>query len=387
MVTQHLVYADYLATTPVDKRVLAEMLPYFSEKFGNPSSSTHGYGNEALSAVENARGQVAGLVGASAREILFTSGATESIDIALSGVAEHAESGHIVTCKTEHEAVLQTCEVLQREGFLVTFLPVDSHGCIRLSELDEVINSQTIMVSLMAANNEVGTIHPISEIGEICGKHGVLFHCDATQAIGKIGLDVRECNIDLLSFSGHKIYAPKGVGALFVRSGKPRVRLKPQTHGGGQERGLRAGTLNVPGIVGFGAACNLADELWENESLRLNELRMSLWNRIKSALPQVQLNGSEVDRLPGHLSFSIPGLDAARALTELPEIALSLGAACSSNSDIPSHVLAAMGRTIDEISSTLRIGLGRFSTEDEVDYIAERICNLVINFGMGETNN
>jgi len=387
MGSQRFVYADYLATTPVDKRVLAEMLPYFSEKFGNSSSSTHIYGNQALSAVEKARREVARIIGARTREIFFTSGATESIDLALNGVAEYAKSGHIVTCVTEHEAVLQTCEDLQRRGFLVTFLPVDCNGCINLSELDEVINSQTIMVSLMAANNEVGTFHPVSEIGEICSKYGVLFHCDATQVIGKAGLDVRECNIDLLSFSGHKMYGPKGIGALYVRSGKPRVRLKARTLGGGQERGLRAGTLNVPGIVGFGAACNLASDLWESESSKLSDLRVSLWSQIKSALPKAQLNGLEVNRLPGHLSFFVPGLDAVQVVAELPDIALSFGAACSSNSDAPSHVLTAMGRNIDDVGSTLRIGLGRFSTEDEVNYIAERVCELAINFGMKEIEN
>ena len=387
MGSQRFVYADYLATTPVDKRVLTEMLPYFSEKFGNASSSTHIYGNQALSAVEKARREVARIIGAGAREILFTSGATESIGLALKGVAEYAESGHIVTCVTEHEAVLQTCEDLQRKGFSVTFLPVDCHGCINLSELDEVINSETIMVSLMAANNEVGTFHPVSEIGEICSKYGVLFHCDATQVIGKVGLDVRECHIDMLSFSGHKMYGPKGVGALFVRSGKPRVRLKPRALGGGQERGLRAGTLNVPGIVGFGAACSLADDLWESESSKLNDLRVSLWSRIKSALPKAQLNGLEVNRLPGNLSFYVPGLDAVQVVAELPDIALSLGAACSSNSDVPSHVLTAMGLNIDDVGSTLRIGLGRFSTEDEINYIGERICALAISFGIKEIKN
>jgi cysteine desulfurase len=387
MGSQRFVYADYLATTPVDKRVLDEMLPYFSEKFGNSSSATHIYGNQALSAVEKARREVARIIGAGTREILFTSGATESISLALNGVAGYVKSGHIVTCVTEHEAVLQTCEDLQRKGFLVTFLPVDCHGCINLSELDEVINSQTIMVSLMAANNEVGTFHPVSEIGEICSRHGVLFHCDATQVIGKVGLDVRECNIDLLSFSGHKMYGPKGVGALYVRSGKPRVRLKPRTLGGGQERGLRAGTLNVPGIVGFGAACSLAYDLWESESSKLYDLRMSLWSRIKSVIPKAELNGLEVNRLPGHLSFCVPGLDAVQVVAEMPDIGLSLGAACSSNSDVPSHVLTAMGRTLDDVGSTLRIGLGRFSTEDEVNYIAERICALAINFGVKEIEN
>ncbi len=380
MLSQRSVYADYLSTTPVDKRVLAEMIPYFSEKYGNPSSSTHFYGNQALSAVDNARGQVARCIGASKREILFTSGATESINIALIGVAEHAESGHIVTCKTEHEAVLQTCEILEQKGFLVTYLPVDCNGCISLSELDQAIQPKTFIVSLMAANNEVGTLHPLSEIGTICRKRGVLFHCDATQAIGKIGLNVRQCDIDLLSFSGHKMYAPKGVGALYARSGKPRIRLKPQTFGGGQERGLRSGTLNVPGIVGFGAACSLAANLLESESLKLTDLRTRLWNRIKLAIPKAKLNGSEIDRLPGHLSFCVPGLDAARMVQELPDIALSLGAACSSNSSVPSHVLTAMGQSIYETSATLRIGLGRFSTKDEVDYIAQRIVNLSNGF-------
>ena len=372
---ERLVYADYLATTPVDKRVLVEMLPYFTEKFGNPSSATHAYGNQALFGVEDARRQVASIIQAKSSEILCTSGATESISLALIGVAEYAQRGHIVTSKTEHEAVLRSCEILKRKGFSVTLLDVDSDGNICLSELNEVINSQTIMVSLMAANNEVGTIHPVKAIGEICRKNGVLFHCDATQAIGKIKIDARDCNIDLLSFSSHKLYGPKGVGALYVRSGKPRIRLNPQSFGGGQERGLRAGTLNVPGIVGFGAACRLASELCETESLMLSNLRIRLWAQIKSVFDNAVLNGSEVNRLPGHLSVCIPNLDAVRVLSELPEIALSLGAACSSNSNVPSHVLTAMGRTVNEIGSTLRIGLGRYSSEDDIDYISEKLCS------------
>ncbi len=368
---------DNLATTPVDRRVLDAMLPYFSEQFGNASSATHALGNDAAIAVAQARCQVAALLNARDREILFTSGATEANNLALKGVAEQVGGGHIITAKTEHKAVLDTCKSLERRGFSATYLDVDRHGCIDIDALERAISDETILVSLMAANNEVGTLHPLEAIGALCKARGVLFHCDAAQAVGKIEIDVEAQGIDLLSLSAHKFYGPKGVGALYVRSRSPRVRLCPQQDGGGQERGWRAGTLNVPGIVGLGMACQLAAAEWPSEAERLIALRCRLRAGLSRVLLGDELNGHESRRLPGHLSLSFGRIDGAELLAKLRGIALSLGAACSSDSPTPSHVLAAMGFDDMRARSTLRFGLGRFTTEREVDCVAERVAAAV----------
>ena len=371
------VYMDHLATTPVDRRVLDAMLPYFCDAFGNASSATHSFGNEAAIAVAHARRQVALLLGAREREIVFTSGATEANNLAIKGVAAFYGRGHLITAKTEHKAVLDVCKYLQGNGFEVTYLDVDREGRIDTGALDQAIRDDTILVSLMAANNEVGTIHPLAQIGALCKARNVLWHCDGAQAAGKIALDVEEMGIDLLSLSAHKFYGPKGVGALYVRSRSPRVRLCEQLVGGNQERGLRAGTLNVPGIVGLGMACELAAERGAEEAQRLLTLRARLLEGIKRAAPDCQLNGPNSDRLPGHLSLSFAGVDGAELLAELREVALSSGAACSSDAPVPSHVLAAMGRDDSAARSTLRFGLGRFTTEREVDFVAERVVEAV----------
>lgn len=368
---------DYLATTPVDRRVLDAMLPYFCEQFGNASSATHALGNEAAIAVAQARRQVAAILNAREREIVFTAGATEANNLALKGVADLAGRGHIITAKTEHKAVLDTCSSLERRGFSATYLDVDRRGSIDLNALERAITSETIVVSLMAANNEVGTLHPLAEIGALCKARGVLFHCDAAQAVGKIDIDVEAQGIDLLSLSAHKFYGPKGVGALYVRSRSPRVRLCPQLDGGGQERGLRAGTLNVPGIVGLGVACQLAAGERPSEAERLLALRGRLRAGLSRVLLGGELNGHETQRLPGHLSLSFGGVDGAELLAELRGIALSSGAACSSDSPNTSHVLAAMGCDDRRARSTLRFGLGRFTTEREVDCVAERVTAAV----------
>ncbi len=368
---------DYLATTPVDRRVLDAMLPYFCEQFGNASSATHALGNDAAMAVAQARRQVAALLNAREREIVFTSGATEANNLALKGVAEFVGRGHIITAQTEHKAVLDVCKSLARRGFSTTYLDVDQSGSIDVDALERAITDETVMVSLMAANNEVGTLHPLAEIGALCKARGVLFHCDAAQAVGKIEIDVDAQGIDLLSLSAHKFYGPKGVGALYVRSRSPRVRLGAQQDGGGQERGLRAGTLNVPGIVGLGAACQLAAAERPAEAERLLALRCQLRAGLSKVLLGDELNGHETRRLPGHLSLSFRGLDGAELLAQLRGIALSSGAACSSDSPNPSHVLAAMGCDDARARSTLRFGLGRFTTAREVEYVAERVVAAV----------
>ena len=373
------IYMDYQATTPVDPRVLEAMTPYFIEKFGNAASRNHSFGWEAEQAVDEAREILARAIGASAREIIFTSGATESNNITLKGIAEmYASKGdHIITVKTEHPAILDTAARLERQGKKVTYLPVDKDGIIDLDELRTAITEKTILISIMAVNNEIGVIQPMAEIGKIAREHGVLFHSDATQAVGKIPLDVNSMNIDLMSFSGHKIYGPKGIGALYVRRKKPRVRCAPLLDGGGHERGMRSGTLNVPGIVGFGKAVALAIEEMETEARRLTGLREKLKNIIMSQLDEVYLNGHPEERIPGNLNISFAYVEGESLLMEMNEVALSSGSACTSSTLDASHVLNALGVVEELAHSSIRFGLGRFTTEEEVDYVGSKIVKAV----------
>ncbi len=369
-------YLDNLATTPVDARVLEAMLPYFTTHFGNASSKSHSFGWSAAAAVDLARQQVAELIGAAEREIVFTSGATEANNLAIKGVAAfHRERGkHIVTCATEHPAVLDCCTALESEGFEVTRLAVDRHGRIELDELRDVLDDGTILVSIMAANNEIGTIQPIREIASLAKERGALVHCDAAQAVGKILLDVEALGVDLMSISAHKMYGPKGQGALFVRGRNPRVRLRAQIEGGGQERALRSGTLNVPGIVGLGAACALATAEMGTEAARITELRDNLHEGLARRLRDVHLNGHPEYRLPGCLNLRLGEVDGAQLLVGLREhIALSSGSACASGTSEPSHVLRAIGVTDSEAFSSVRFGLGRFTTRHEVEGAIERV--------------
>ncbi len=374
------IYLDNHATTPVDPRVLDAMLPYFCEKFGNAASKSHTFGWEAEAAVDRARERVARLIGASSpREIVFTSGATESDNLAIKGVAEaYREKGnHIVTCVTEHKAVLDTCKVLAKRGFEVTYLPVDRDGAIELEELRRALTEKTILISIMAANNEIGTFQPVKEIGRLAKQKGILFHSDATQAVGKVPVNVEEMGVDLLSLTAHKMYGPKGSGALYVRSSKPRVKLQALIDGGGHERGMRSGTLNVPGIVGLGAACELAQREMSAEGERIKALRERLKNGLLSGLDEVYVNGHATERLPGNLNMSFAYVDGESLLMALKEIAVSTGSACTSASLEPSHVLKAIGLP-DELShAALRFGIGRFNTAEEIDYAVRRVIEEV----------
>jgi cysteine desulfurase len=373
------VYMDNHATTPVDPRVLDAMLPYFTEKFGNAASRNHPFGWAADEAVETARAQVAKSVGASADAVVFTSGATESDNLAIKGFAEiNKEKGnHIVTAVTEHQAVLDSCKQLEKHGYHITYLPVQKDGLIDLDDLRQAVNDNTILVTIMAANNEIGVLQPIAEIGKICRERGVAFHTDAAQAVAKIPIDVNQQNIDLLSIAGHKIHGPKGVGALYVRQKDPQVRLSAIIHGGGHERGMRSGTLNVPGIVGLGKACAIGSEEMPNEARQLTGLRDRLRDRIMSALDGVSINGSMEHRLPGNLNLSFAGVDGESLMTGLGDIAVSSGAACTSAKLEPSHVLKALGIDDELATSSIRFGLGRFNTEAEVDYVAVRVIETV----------
>jgi cysteine desulfurase len=373
------VYLDHHATTPVDPRVLQAMLPYFSEKFGNPASRNHAFGWEAEQAVEHARSRIAALIGASPREMIFTSGATESVNLALKGVAEayQGRGDHIVTVVTEHRAVLDTCRRLEARGLRVTYLPVDREGLVDPDEVRRAITERTILVSVMFANNEIGVIQPIREISRVVRERGVLFHSDATQAVGKIPVHVEEDGIDLLSFSAHKLYGPKGVGALYVRSRNPRVELVPQIDGGGHERGLRSGTLNVPAIVGFGEACAICQREMEGEGQRLAALRDRLMNRLLAELDEVVIHGSLKHRLPNNLNLSFLGVEATTLMMNVKELAVSSGSACSSATPEPSHVLRALGLPADLARGAIRIGLGRFNTEEEIEYAAGRLIEAV----------
>src|SRR5579883_248475 len=373
------IYFDHHATTPVDPRVLETMLPYFTEKFGNAASRTHRFGWEAAQAVERARNQVARLIHARPQEIFFTSGATESDNLALKGVARayRKKGDHIITLPTEHKAVLDSCRRLEQEGFRVTYLAVNPDGLIDLDRLKDALTPQTILVSIMAAHNEIGVIQPLAEIGQICREHEVLFHTDAAQAAGKIPIDVESMQIDLLSISAHKMYGPKGVGALYMRERKPPVSLEPLIDGGGHERGLRSGTLNVPGIVGLGRACEICREEMPQEFDRLRALRDRLCHGILSRLDDVHINGSLDHRLPHNLNLSFMSVDSESLLVALNDIALSTGSACTSAKPEPSFVLKALGVPDELAYSSLRFGLGRFNTEEEVDYAVERIAETV----------
>ncbi len=363
---------DCLATTPVDPGVLEEMVPFFTETFGNAASRTHAHGWAAQEGVDGARERIARLIAAQPKEIVFTSGATEASNLAIKGVAQLHPGGHIVTQETEHHAVLDPCRALERHGHRVTILPVDSQGRVRLDDIAEAITEETFLVSIMAANNEVGTLQPIAEIGEICASRSVLFHTDATQAVGKVPIDVGASGIGLLSMSAHKIYGPKGAGALYVRH-RPRVRVIAQIDGGGHERGMRSGTLNVPGIVGLGRACEIAGESMATEAQRLAEMRSRLLTGLQAGLEGVFLNGHPDETLAGCLNVSLAGVDGESLLMGLGGIALSSGSACTSAALEPSYVLKALGVTDDLARSSLRFGLGRFNTVEEVDYVVDRV--------------
>jgi len=373
------IYMDNHATTPVDPRVFETMAPYFTAIFGNAASRNHSFGWQAEEAVEKARKQVADLIKASPKEIVFTSGATESDNLAIKGVAwMYRERGdHIITCVTEHKAVLDTCKRLEKEGFRVTYLPVDQYGLIEPDDVKRAITDKTILITLMMANNEIGVIHPIAEIGKIAKERGIIFHTDATQAVGKLPFDVNALNVDLVSISAHKMYGPKGVGALYVRRKNPRVQLAPVIDGGGHERGMRSGTLNVPGIVGLGKACEIAGAELEEESARLLRLRNKLKNEILDAIPEVYINGHPEQRLPGNLNMSFAYVEGESLLMGINDIAVSSGSACTSASLEPSYVLKALGVGEDLAHSSIRFGLGRFNTEEEVDYTIGRVIECV----------
>jgi cysteine desulfurase len=373
------IYMDNQATTRVDPRVLKAMLPYFSETFGNAASRNHSFGWEAERAVEHAREQIAKLIGATAKEIIFTSGATESNNLAIKGVAEmYRERGnHIITQVTEHKAVLDTCKRLEKSGCRVTYLPVKADGLIDLDQLKAAFTDQTILVSIMFANNEIGVIQPIAEIGKLCHERNVIFHTDAVQGAGKVPVDVQAMNIDLLSISGHKIYGPKGVGALYVRRRSPRVQIAEQINGGGHERGMRSGTLNVPGIVGLGAACEIAQMEMPEETKRLTYLRDRLRSKIEAAVDHTHVNGNMEHHLPGNLNLSFLYVEGESLLMGINDIAVSSGSACTSATLEPSYVLKALGLGDDVAHSSIRFGLGRFNTEAEVDYVANKVIEVV----------
>jgi cysteine desulfurase len=370
------VYLDYHATTPVDPRVLDAMLPWFSEKFGNAASRSHRFGWEAERTVEEARRNIAGLIGASAKEIVFTSGATESNNLALKGAAEayRSKGDHMIAAATEHKSVLDVLKRLEKSGITVTLLPVGSDGLIEPQAVERALTDATTLVTIMYANNEIGVIHPIAEIGRICRERGVLFHCDAVQAAGKIPVDVIRDNIDLMSLSAHKLYGPKGIGALYVRR---RVQIASQIDGGGHERGMRSGTLNVPAIVGFGEACAISQREMADEAMRLQSLRDHLKQRLESALDAVHVNGSMEHRLPNNLNMSFEYVDSESLLMSLNDVALSSGSACTSATLAPSHVLKALGLGQDLAHSSIRFGLGRFNTAEEIDYAADRVIQAV----------
>ena len=373
------VYFDNHATTPVDPRVLEAMLPYFTEKFGNAASRNHEFGWRAEEAVENARAQVARLINAHPKEIVFTSGATESDNLAIKGVAEtHRPKGnHIITQVTEHKAVLDSCKRLESSGYEITYLAVDRDGLIDPDGLAKAITPKTILISIMYANNEIGVIQPIAQIGKIAKKSNVLFHVDAVQAIGKIPVDVQKDAIDLLSISAHKLYGPKGIGALYVRRKTPRVQLSPMIDGGGHERGMRSGTLNVPGIVGLGKACELCQKEMAAEAVRLGQMRDKLKNALESGLDNTAINGSLTHRLPNNLNISFAYVEGESLLMGINDVAVSSGSACTSAAIEPSYVLRALGVSDDLAHSSIRFGLGRFNTEEEVDYVAARVIETV----------
>jgi cysteine desulfurase len=370
------IYLDNHATTQVDPRVIEAMLPYLTDKFGNAASRSHSFGWTADKAVETARGQVAALIGANKDEIVFTSGATESDNLALKGVVEayRSKGNHIITAVTEHKAVLDSCKRLEKYGCSVTYLRVQKDGLIDLDDLRNAMTDATILVTIMAANNEVGVLQPIEAIGKLCRERDVIFHTDAAQAIGKISIDVVVQNIDLLSISAHKAYGPKGVGTLYVRNG---VKIAATIDGGGHERGMRSGTLNVPGIVGLGGACEICHEEMPQESCRTAGLRNRLHEKIKAGLDDVYVNGSMEHRLPGNLNMSFARVDGEELMTAIDDIAVSSGAACTSAHVEPSYVLKALGISDELAQASIRFGIGRFNTEAEIDYVAEKVVHTV----------
>ena len=373
------VYLDNAATTPVDPRVLDAMLPYFQTEFGNAASRSHAFGWSAEQAVDQARQQVAALLGATGKEIIWTSGATESNNIAVKGVARmYRDRGrHVVTQETEHKAVIDPCKYLEREGFRVTYLAVNEHGRVSLDDLREAVSDDTILVSIMFGNNEIGTIQPVAEIGRLCKDQGIIFHTDATQAFGKVPIDVEAMGIDLLSVSAHKLYGPKGVGALYVRRKKPRVRCEPVLHGGGHERGMRSGTLNVPGIVGLGAVAEIAGREMTEESERVRGLRDRLWDGLSSRLDEIYRNGDPEHCLPHILNVSFKYVEGESLMMAFDRIAVSSGSACTSASLEPSYVLKALGVGEDLAHSSIRFSLGRFNTRQEIDYTIEQVVAAV----------
>jgi cysteine desulfurase len=378
------IYMDNHATTPMDPRVLEAMLPYFNTKFGNAASRNHSFGWDAEQGVEKAREQIAKLIGATAKEIIFTSGATESNNLAIKGIAEmYKERGnHIITQATEHKAVLDTCKKLEKQGYRVTYLPPQADGLISLDELRAAIttegDSKTILVTIMYANNEIGVIQPIAEIGKLCHEKGIIFHTDAVQAVGKIPVDVQKDHIDVLSFTAHKLYGPKGVGALYVRRRNPRVQISEQINGGGHERGMRSGTLNVPGIVGLGAACEIAMNEMAAEAAREIVLRDYLKAKLEAALDYTQVNGNMDHHLPGNLNMSFVYVEGESLLMGINDIAVSSGSACTSATLEPSYVLKALGLGDDVAHSSIRFGLGRFNTKAEVDYVSDKLIDVVL---------
>jgi len=373
------IYMDNHATTPLDPRVLEAMMPYLTGVFGNAASRNHSFGWEAEQAVEKAREQIAKLIGATAKEIIFTSGATESNNLAIKGIAEmYRERGnHIITQVTEHKAVLDTCKKLEKQGYRITYLPVQADGLIDLEDLKRAMDKETILVSIMYANNEIGVIQPIKEIGAICHERNVIFHTDAVQAVGKIPVNVIADNIDVLSLSGHKLYGPKGVGALYVRRRNPRVQITEQINGGGHERGMRSGTLNVPGIVGLGTACEICMNEMEAEGKREQELRDYMRAKFEKALDYVHVNGNMEHHLPGNLNMSFVYVEGESLLMGINDIAVSSGSACTSATLEPSFVLKALGLGDDVAHSSIRFGLGRFNTKEEVDYVSDKLIDVV----------
>lgn len=372
------IYLDYQSTTPCDPRVVEKMLPYFTEIFGNPHSRTHRYGWEAEEAVEVAREQIASLIGADAKEIIFTSGATESNNLAIKGVARFykEKKTHVVTVVTEHKCVLDSCRHLEQEGFTVTYLPVKTNGLVDLDELEAAITEKTALVSIMGGNNEIGVIQPLAEIGAICRRKGVFFHSDCAQALGKIPLDVNAMNIDLMSLSAHKIYGPKGIGALYVRR-RPRVRLVPLINGGGQERGLRSGTLAPALCVGFGYACELCKEEMAGETERLRGMRDRLLGGLRQRLPEIYVNGDLEHRLPGNLNISFAFVEGEGLMMGVKDLAVSSGSACTSASLEPSYVLRALGLPDEMAHTSLRFGLGRFTTAEDIEYAIDHVTKAV----------
>ncbi len=374
------IYLDHHATTPVDPRVVAAMAPWWTDDFGNPSSATHAYGWRAEAAVEEARERLAEAIGAAdPREIVFTSGTTESDNLAIAGVlrAARGRRDHVVTCAIEHPAVLDTCRALEAEGFATTELPVAANGRVDPESVRDAIGERTALVSIGAANSEIGTLQPLAEIAAVCRESGVLFHSDAAQAVGKVPLDVRECGIDLLSFCAHKLYGPKGVGALYVRRGRPRVRIEPLLHGGGHERGLRPGTLPVPLCVGFAEAVSLCLDDLESEAARLRGLRQRLWDGLRERIPGVERNGDPDLRLPGSLNVSFPGVSSDALLPAVPGLALSTGSACASAGGEPSHVLRALGLSPERVRGAVRFGIGRGNDEAQIDAAVAQLAEAV----------